>query len=302
MYYIEDMTQEAIASTLGFSRPKIGRLLTQAKESGVVEISVNLHPSLAVPVESELSSRFGLVRTVLVVDNKDEEQLRMQAGKAAVEVLDAHLHDGAIAAIGMGRNARAVAQQARGLRPRHATIVSAMGGVASIGDGLNSNDVASRLAEAFGADSFGIYAPAYVDSQVTRDALLHNEDVRATVDRARGASVAVVGIGDANEESLVVKLGLLKADEMALMRKEGAVGDVLGSFFDAQGAPVASWIENRVIGICAADLRKIELVIAVAPESTKAESIVGVLNSGIVNVLITSLSTARRVLELSEAI
>jgi DNA-binding transcriptional regulator LsrR (DeoR family) len=177
-----------------------------------------------------------------------------------------------------------------------------MGGVASIGDGLNSNDVASRLAEAFGADSFGIYAPAYVDSQVTRDALLHNEDVRASVDRARGASVAVVGIGDANEESLVVKLGLLKADEMALMRKEGAVGDVLGSFFDAQGAPVASWIENRVIGICAADLRKIELVIAVAPESTKAESIVGVLNSGIVNVLITSLSTARRVLELSETI
>jgi DNA-binding transcriptional regulator LsrR (DeoR family) len=76
----------------------------------------------------------------------------------------------------------------------------------------------------------------------------------------------------------------------------------LGSFFDAQGAPVASWIENRVIGICAADLRKIELVIAVAPESTKAESIVGVLNSGIVNVLITSLSTARRVLELSETI
>jgi DNA-binding transcriptional regulator LsrR (DeoR family) len=88
---------------------------------------------------------------------------------------------------------------------------------------------------------------------------------------------------------------------MAQMRKEGAVGDVLGSFFDAQGSPVASWIENRVIGICAADLRRIDLVIAVAPESTKAESIVGVLNSGIVNVLVTSLSTARRVLELSEA-
>ena len=301
MYYLEDMTQETIATNLGLSRPKIWRLLTQAKRAGIVEISVNLHPSLAVPVESEMTARFALSRTILVVDQGDEDHMRTRAGGAAVGVLDSTLRDGSIATIGMGRNARAVSFQAHGVRPRKATFISAMGGAASIGDGLNSNDIATRLAQAFGGSALGIYAPAYAESEQIRDSFLSNNDVRSTVARARMADIAVVGIGDANDESLVVKLGLITTMDMARMREDGAVGDVLGSFFNAAGEPVASWIEDRVVGLTGArDLRNIETVVAVAPEASKAEAILGALNSGIVHTLITSLSAARRVIELAD--
>jgi DNA-binding transcriptional regulator LsrR (DeoR family) len=60
MYYLDDMTQDQIAKQLGLSRPKVWRLLRQAKETGVVEITVNLPASLAMPVETELTSRFSL--------------------------------------------------------------------------------------------------------------------------------------------------------------------------------------------------------------------------------------------------
>jgi len=304
MYYLGDMTQETIAASLGLSRPKVGRLLTQAREAGIVEISVNLHPSLAVPVETEMTARFGLARTILIVDQGDEENIRAQAGRAAVDLLDRSMRDGTIVTIGMGRNARAVGVAAgiaaEGLSSRKATIISAMGGAALIGEGLNSNDIASRLGQAFGSSAQGIYAPAYAASEEIRDAYLSSEDVRDTIERARTADIAIVGIGDANNDSLVVKLGLIAVAEMGRMRADGAVGDILGSFFNRDGAPIASWIEDRVVGLTGArDLRKIPTVIAVAPEPSKAEAILGALNSGIVHTLITSLSAARRVIELA---
>lgn len=301
MYYLEDMTQETIATQLGLSRPKVWRLLGQAKEAGIVQITVNLHPSLAVPTESEMTSRFGLARTILVVDQDDEDGVREQAGRAVAELLDRSLRDGSVVAVGMGRSARAVSFAAEGLRPRRARVIAAIGGAAQIGEGLNSNDVATRLAHAVGGSALGIYAPAYAESQEIRDGFLRHDDVRLTVEQARKADIAIVGIGDADDDSLVVKLGCITRAEMGRMRKDGAVGDILGGFFNTDGAPIASWIENRVIGLTGADLRAIPNVVAVATEASKAEAILGALNSGIVHTLVTSLAAARRVLELDAA-
>src|ERR1700684_3393070 len=111
MYYLDDMTQDQIAKQLGLSRPKVWRLLRQAKETGVVEITVNLPASLAMPVETELTSRFGLSGAILVADQHDESAIRAQVGRAAAGLVDRLLPDGGTLAIGMGRNAKAVSQQ-----------------------------------------------------------------------------------------------------------------------------------------------------------------------------------------------
>src|ERR1700689_4944605 len=117
MYYLDDMTQDQIAKRLGLSRPKVWRLLRQAKETGVVEITVNLPASLAMPVETELPSRFGLSGAILVADQHDESAIRAQVGRAAAGLLDRLLPDRGTLAIGMGRNVKAASQQANGLQP-----------------------------------------------------------------------------------------------------------------------------------------------------------------------------------------
>jgi DNA-binding transcriptional regulator LsrR (DeoR family) len=299
MYYLEDMTQESIASQLGLSRPKVWRLLTQARETGIVTISVNLDPALAVPIETEMTARFGLARTILVVDQGDEDSVRANAGREAISLIERTMREGSIVTVGMGRSARAVSFAAAGAPARRCTVISAIGGSAQISEGLNSNDVATRLAQALGGSAEGIFAPAYAESQEIRDAFLRHDDIRRTVEHAREADIAIVGIGDADDESLVVRLGCITRAEMARMRRDGAVGDILGSFFNSEGQPIASWIEDRVVGLTGEDLRAIGNVVAVAPETSKAESILGALNSGIVDTLITSLSAARRILELA---
>ena len=187
MYYLEDMTQDQIATQLGLSRPKVWRLLRQAKETGIVEITVNLPPSLAMPVETELTSRFGLSGAILVAHQHDESAIRAQVGRAAAGLLDRLLPDGGTLSIGMGRNVKAVSQQASGLRPRRCTVVSGIGGSAQVGDGLNSTDIATRFADALGGKAEGIYAPAYAESEDVRDAFLTHADIRRTLAHARGA-------------------------------------------------------------------------------------------------------------------
>jgi len=83
------------------------------------------------------------------------------------------------------------------------------------------------------------------------------------------------------------------------LRDRGAVGDILGSFFDADGNAVVDGIGDRVVAIERTDLEAVDCVVAVCSERDKSDAILGALRSGMVNVLVTDLSTARTVLDLA---
>jgi DNA-binding transcriptional regulator LsrR (DeoR family) len=141
-----------------------------------------------------------------------------------------------------------------------------------------------------------LYAPAYAESAASREAFLRHGDVRDTLKRASAADIAIVGIGDASDKSAVVQMGCASPKEMARLRKAGAVGDILGFFFDSQGGAVADSVANRVVGLSADDLRAIPRVIAVTSEPHKARAVHGALRTGIVDILVTSVATARALL------
>jgi DNA-binding transcriptional regulator LsrR (DeoR family) len=296
LYYIEEATQAEIASLLGLSRPKVGRLLQRARHEGVVQISVRAHPGLNAGLESEVAARFGLAAAILVADQDSEESQRALTARAVAELLARSLHDGSVVAVGMGRNVGAVPQQLSAPPARSCTFVSAMGGSPQVGTGLNPNDICRRLAEAFNGAAESLYAPAYAESKAARAAFMGHVDVRETLARARAAECAVVGIGDARNDSAVVQMGCFSAGEMAALREAGAVGDILGSFFDAGGRAVRGAIGQRVVGLSADDLRSVPRVVAMAGEPGKARSVLGALRSGMVDVLVTSVATAEHVL------
>ncbi len=114
-----------------------------------------------------------------------------------------------------------------------------------------------------------LYAPAYAASRASREALLAHGDVRETLSHAAGATIALVGIGDARDDSAVVRMGCFSTREMARMRRAGAVGDLLGFFFGLDGASIVPGIGDRVVGLDPGQLRAIPTVIALASEPTK---------------------------------
>jgi DNA-binding transcriptional regulator LsrR (DeoR family) len=301
LYYLEDATQAEIAAALGLSRPKVARLLSKARAEGIVEISIRTHPALNLPLEAELAQRFGLTQAILVADQPNEQLQRMLAARAVAELLARLLPDQGVVAVGMGRNVGAVSEQLLSPLQRACTFVSAIGGSPQVGENVNSGDACRRLAERFGGRAEILYAPPYADSIRSRTAFMKHADIRETLDHSAGARFAIVGVGDARDDGPVVQMGCFSTLDMARMRKAGAVGDILGFFFDLAGEPVADSVCDRVVGLGSEQLRAIPQVIAMASEPNKEQAVLGALRTGVVDVMVTSLETGRWVLDHGES-
>ena len=63
-------------------------------------------------------------------------------------------------------------------------------------------------------------------------------------------------------------------------------------FFDADGAPVISPLNDRVIGMELEQLRKVKRSVGIAGGQRKVAAIRGAVRGGYINVLITDLLTA----------
>ena len=61
LYFEQDLTQNEIGDRLRLSRQKVQRLLRQAQEEGVVQISIRPVMGTYLELEEELEQRFGLL-------------------------------------------------------------------------------------------------------------------------------------------------------------------------------------------------------------------------------------------------
>ncbi|WP_240349211.1 sugar-binding domain-containing protein [Halomonas binhaiensis] len=135
-----------------------------------------------------------------------------------------------------------------------------------------------------------------------RDALYENSTVRQTLDRARRADIALIGVGDVSENSNMVRMGWFTPQEIAEARLSGTVGDMMGyDFIDIHGRPSVTPMQGRVIGLNIQDLTRIPDVVAIASEHTKAVGILGALRTGVIDTLATSATNAHTIIRLDEA-
>ena len=297
--YVDGRTQEEIGQEFGLSRPKVQRLLERARASGVVEIHIEGPPGLNLDLEAQLKAVFGLADAIVGPVRPDPETQRAAVARSAAKYLERRLRSGDVVAVGHGRDTGEVPRFFRPPGILDAVFVSAMGGSPRIDTPTNPNEICRALAEKCGGRAESLYAPAYVESAEVRDRLLEQEAVSATLAIASRANVALIGIGGTDDGCTMVRTGCLSLDEIARLRDQGAVGDVLGSYVDVQGVPIAAPHGDRVVALSIADLGRIGTVVAVASEPEKTLAILGALRGGIVDVLIVDEGNARAVLDLA---
>lgn len=302
LYYVDGLTQEDLSKRFSISRATIGRMLKRAQEVGIVEIRVRHHPRDTSQLEKELIERFGIDRAIVSINHKDQDKQREMLAGLVASHLDRILVNGAIVAVGMGRNISAISEHAISSTQRSSTFVCAIGGSYRGGETMNADHICRRLAAKFGGESETLYAPALVSDPVARESLLSNDTVKQALDKARRADIALIGIGDMNDDSNMVRMGWFTSQEIAQLKSLGAVGDMMGyDFIDMSGNLSKTPMQARVIGLTLVDLKKIPNVIAVASESTKTTAILGALRTGVINTLATTEQIAQSILSLEEA-
>jgi len=144
-----------------------------------------------------------------------------------------------------------------------------------------------------------LFAPAYVESSEIRDRLLEQEAIEHALEVAARADVALVGVGGTDDGCTMVRSGCLSIEEIARLREQGAVGDVLGNYVDVHGSLIAAPHSSRQIALSLDQLRRIGTVVAVVSGDEKPRAILGVLRAGIIDVLILDELNARTVIDLA---
>jgi DNA-binding transcriptional regulator LsrR (DeoR family) len=296
--YIDGRTQEEIAQEFGLSRPKVQRLLERARQSGVVDIHIEAPPGLNLELESQLAEAFQLNEAIVGPSRPDADAQREAVARSAAKFLERRLKDGTVVAVSHGRDTGAVPRFFRPTRRLDVTFASAMGGSPRVDNPTNPNEICRSLADRAGGHAESLYAPAYVENEEVRNRLLEQEAVAHTLNVAARASVALVGIGGTDDGCTMVRSGCLSLAEIARLRDQGAVGDVVGHYVDVQGKVIAAPHSQRLIALSIEDLLRIDTVVAVASESEKPLAILGVLRAGVIDVLIVDEGNARAVLEL----
>ena len=99
----------------------------------------------------------------------------------------------------------------------------------------------------------------------------------------------------------IIKNSILTPDDYLLLKKQGAVGDILSHFIDINGNLIDTDLEKRLMSPALTDIEKYNNVVGVAGGPHKIEAIYAVLTGKYLDVLITDENTATAVLDLYQS-
>ncbi len=302
MYYEANLMQGEIAKRLDTSPSTISRLLQEAREVGVVEITIHYPWKSSAELEEQIASRFGL-RHVKVLLSQGQPYPRMLQGLGvlAARYLESVLVAGMTLGISWGTALHCTVKALQPARRFPITVVQMIGAVGTSDPLIDGLDLARQLAALYGGECRYLFAPLIVADSHAKEVLLQQDQIRQVLEVARQADVALVGIGSPRlEVSSLLRAGYLTRELLPQLQERGVVGDVCARHYDLHGQLADIELNRRVVGIELADLHHIEQVIGVAGGEAKAEAILGALRGHHVNVLITDATAAEKLLTLDE--
>lgn len=300
LYYERQLTQADIGRQLSMSRSTVSRLLQEARDTGVVRIIINYPWKRNLDLEDSLCREFRLREArVLSHEESSANGAFNGIGALAATYLDDFIKPGIVLGVSYGRSIAAMVEHLQPLRHVDMACVQILGALNAGNPLIEGPDLVRELAQKYGASYRYLYVPMIVENVQTRDLLLKEPAVRATLESGRNADAVILGIGAHEADaSGLIWTGYLNKKEIAYLHSRGAVGHTCAQHYDANGEVLDVDLNQRVISIGIEALHDIETVIAVAGSVQKAAAITGALRGRYVDVLITDEQAARQVLRL----
>ncbi len=293
LYYEDGLTQAQIATRLFVSRQTVGRLLEAARSQGIVRIELDAQYLSAMQLATRLRERFGLRDAVVVPTAQgrlSRERTNERVAAALAAFVRRHLHPGAVVGVSWGDSV------ARSLSMLSEESLDGVQFVATAGELSAIDEVLTRSPHVL-QRLRTLPAPLLVSSESVAEAIRGEDAVRDVLDLARSAVVTLTGMGAATAGGSAVTFGVTTDDEVAEFAARGAVGDMLGEWYDLEGRVVETSWSRRRIGLGLDELRKLSNVVGVAGGVEKVDAIRGAIAGHLIDALVTDEPTATALLE-----
>ena len=292
-YYLEDQRQSDIAKELGVSRPMVSRMLAEARELGVVEITVHDAGTRTATLLERLRLSTSVRGGVLVEDGADEDATNQLLSQGAVELLR-QLETRRLG-VGLGYLiGQLVTWLEKHPQPDSpVTDICPLVGNANIpARNYQSNENVRLMAQQLGAAPHFLYLPALPEGLEEKQLLCSTEVYRQIHQQWEQLDTALVNIGNypsSPDFASLVRYG-------SLLQQYHACGRMLVYYFNEQGTVIQS-DQDFAIQVPLDTLRQCPRIIGVCSANTGAKALLGALRSGVFTHLVARSELVKSLLD-----
>lgn len=302
LYYLQDLTMDAIARELRTSRSTVSRLLAFARETGLVQIQIWNPLESSAELESAITQRYGIrAHVVPHVSNLNEAETQDRVALYAARTLTPLVASNAVMGVAWGSTLTAMSRYLSRKATHGSTVVQLNGAANTQTMGLGyASEIIQRFGSAYDAAVEEFPVPAFFDRAETKRLMWQERSVRRVLELQERMSLAVFGVGSVHADvpSHVYTGGYLDASDLRSLARERVVGDVATVFFREDGSADGIALNERSTGPDQSLVRAVEHRFCVVSGPAKARALRGALKARLVTELIVDEATARSLLAL----
>ncbi|MFD2173911.1 sugar-binding transcriptional regulator [Rhodobacter lacus] len=296
MYYHDGRNQQEIAEALGISRATVVNYLQEARETGLIRITLAAPAFTTHRLALELCDRFGIAGAWVVPDEGcDAEGTFARVVRGAAQWLPDLLAPGDRLGVAWGRTVYDLAELVEPQVIADLSVLQLVGSMATP-YGFTAEACSTRLAQRLGARCLNLHAPAILSRAELAAELREEPILKRQLEALGQVNKLLFSAGTVTAESHVVESGLASRADLAAQVAQGAVGVICGRFVDAEGRALPGPAEARMIGIELPRLVGLEMGLLVVPGRDKVAPSLAAIRGGYVTHLATSTRVAEALL------
>lgn len=296
-FYLEGISKVDIASRLGISRFRVARLLDSARESGMVRIEIGWPGGmLDAGLSAELCAAYELRQAFVFNFPDDEVPLRQRLGEATGQVLMDLITPGDVLGLAWSRTLSGLTASLTQFPP--CPIVQLTGAVPLPG-GRDLLELVRSVARIGGGPAHVFYAPMLVNDAATAEAIRRQADIAEAFALVPSVTIAAVSVG-AWEPGLSTIYDAVTPAERSALASLGVIAELAGVCIDADGRPVTTPLDSRMIVTPGPLFARIPFVLSAAFGVAKTAAVAAAIRGGLIHGLVTHASLARSLLDVAD--
>ena len=202
LYYMQDLTMDAIAHEMRVSRSSVSRLLQHARDVGLVTISISPPDDARGQMAQRIADRFGITAHVVPTPARTSEAERLErTALTAARILAERIESSMTIGIAWGSTLSAIARHVPA-KDVHDTHIVQMNGAANLRtSGIPyAGEILSRLGAAWSSSVHQFPVPALFDDPRTKQAMWRERSVRSVLEIQQRVGLFVFGLGSPHAE------------------------------------------------------------------------------------------------------
>lgn len=301
-YYNNNLTQSEIAQRYNISRPKVSRLLAEAKENGIVKIFINNKADITSQAEDILLKKFGLqaIKVIPVPDNDSYLALQITAQESAAFFAQFLVPTDRIG-ISWGYTLYTLAKYFPSLSMTDCSIYQLTGSV----DDTSTKSRASQIVDIMGQKlhtekAFSLPCPAMLDNSIILDMLLHDKKLKCLLESINSCTKFIVNLASTDKNCCLYKAGYINDNDLSLLEKKGSVGSICCRFIDKNGDICDDGINNRTISLSLDTLKSCPSVFCCIANKEKVPALYASLKARYIDILAIDSVSAEALISYAE--